>query len=750
MSPIEERSAAPVRLRTRREPKGYLPFCLVWIVMALFACGTTNPDSTFDPEAGGHAANWTNPLAIGHSDFHSDLVKSVQSGSRGAVLFGMRCAVCHGNDGTGKIGPDIQGADVAIITGAINIIPIMRGQTDLPPADIQLIADYLDTLRGGAQPVPSVLRTDNCTSCHGGTLDGGIAVISCFSCHNGPGGGIGHPAAWAVTIADPVHYHGHYGRKFNRSCTTCHGANYEGAIGRPCAACHNGAVAPVLDFIPAAGQPGGQAVTIITALSGDQEVPPVVSGGSGTATLTVDLNTGALSGTVTFTGLGSDATLAHIHMAAAGANGPVAVPLAGGAGATAGTWTVSPGATLTVAQLNALRADGLYVNIHSVNNPDGEIRGQIRFSNLISLTVPLSGAQEVPVVATPGSGTASLTVDLGSGALSGTVTFTGLTSNATLAHIHEGAAGVNGPVAIPLEGGAGGTAGVWTVPAGTVLTAAQLTTLRADGFYVNIHTVNNGAGEIRGQIPFTGTITLSTALSGAQEVPVVATGGSGTASLTVNLGSGALSGSVTFTGLGSNATLAHIHEGAAGVNGPVAIPLVGGAGGTAGTWTVPAGTFMTAAQLAALRANGLYVNIHTVNNGAGEIRGQIDFGYVAVTLTTALSGAQEVPVVATPATGTSVLTVDVGSGAISGSVTFAGLTSNATAAHIHQGAAGVNGPVILPLAGGAGATAGTWTVPPGSILTVAQLAALRANGLYVNIHTATNLGGEIRGQILFP
>jgi hypothetical protein len=82
-------------------------------------------------------------------------------------------------------------------------------------------------------------------------------------------------------------------------------------------------------------------------------------------------------------------------------------------------------------------------------------------------------------------------------------------------------------------------------------------------------------------------------------------------------------------------------------------------------------------------------------------------------------------------------------------VTFTGLTSNATAAHIHQGAAGVNGPVIVPLVGGAGATAGTWTVTPGAILTVAQLTALRASGLYVNIHTATNLGGEIRGQIVF-
>ena len=389
------------------------------------------------------------------------------------------------------------------------------------------------------------------------------------------------------------------------------------------------------------------------------------------------------------------------------------------------------------------------MNIHTVNNPAGEIRGQIRFSSLITLTTALSGAQEVPAIATPGSGTASLAVDLNSGAVSGTVTFTGLTANATAAHIHQGAAGANGPVILPLAGGEGVTAGTWTVPTGSILTAAQLTALRADGLYVNIHTGTNPGGEIRGQIAFAGKITLTTALIGAQEVPAVATGGIGTATLTIDLSSGAISGAVTFTGLTANATAAHIHQAAAGVNGPVIVPLAGGAGAAAGTWTVPAGTFLTAAQLTALKANELYVNIHTAPNPGGEIRGQIDFAYGAVTLTTALSGAQEVPPVVTPGSGTSVLTFDLATGAVSGTVTFTGLTANATAAHIHQGAAGVNGPIIVPMAGGAGATAGTWTVAPGSILTVAQLTTLRASGLYVNIHTATNLGGEIRGQIIF-
>ncbi len=735
--------------RTERSRPGCLLACLL-LILLIAACSSSNSQSIFDPEGGGHPGNWSSPLSIGSASFHAGVTKVVPSTVQGAVLFGSRCALCHGDNGAGKIGPDIRGADAAIIANAIAVIPIMKGQADLSVADIQAIAAHLAALLGGAPPVAGVITTENCFACHGGNLDGGIAQISCFSCHNGPGGGIGHPASWGATKTDPVHYHGSYGRRFSASCTTCHGVNFSGGLGRPCAFCHNATVAPTLDFVPQLGQPGGQTVTIITTLSGAQEVPPVVTAGTGTATLTFDLNTGAVSGSVTFTGLSAPATAAHIHEAAAGVNGPVIIPLAGGAGATAGTFTVPAGTFLTAAQIVALRADGLYVNIHTANNPGGEIRGQILFSGLVTLPVALSGAQEVPPVATPGTGTALLTVDLNSGALSGSVTFSGLTANATAAHIHEAAAGVNGPVAIPLTGGVGVTAGRFTVPAGTVLTAAQLTTLRADGFYVNIHTANNPGGEIRGQINFTGTITLAAPLSGAQEVPApVVTPGTGNAVLTVDLATGGISGSVAFTGLTSNATAAHIHQAAAGANGPVIVPLTGGAGLTAGTFTVPAGTFLTAAQLEVLRLDGLYVNIHTVNNPDGELRGQITFAYIAVTLTVPLSGAQEVPPVATPGTGTAALTFDLATGAVSGSVAFTGLTATATAAHIHQAAAGVNGPVILPLAGGAGLTAGTWTVPPGSVLTAAQLTALRASGLYVNIHTATNLGGEIRGQIIF-
>ncbi len=108
----------------------------------------------------------------------------------------------------------------------------------------------------------------------------------------------------------------------------------------------------------------------------------------------------------------------------------------------------------------------------------------------------------------------------------------------------------------------------------------------------------------------------------------------------------------------------------------------------------------------------------------------------------ALNGAQENPAVTTPATGSGVLIIDTESGEVSGSINTFGISGNA--AHIHTGAVGVNGPVIIPLTQ---TSTGVWNVSDGAKLTAEQLDAMRAGTLYVNVHTTANPGGEIRGQM---
>lgn len=106
-----------------------------------------------------------------------------------------------------------------------------------------------------------------------------------------------------------------------------------------------------------------------------------------------------------------------------------------------------------------------------------------------------------------------------------------------------------------------------------------------------------------------------------------------------------------------------------------------------------------------------------------------------------LSGGEEVPAVKTSASGGGTITINADK-SVSGSVTTTGVAG--TMAHIHNAAAGKNGPVIVPLTKSGD---NTWSVAAGAKLTDAQYQAYKAGDLYVNVHSAENKGGEIRGQL---
>jgi CHRD domain len=108
-----------------------------------------------------------------------------------------------------------------------------------------------------------------------------------------------------------------------------------------------------------------------------------------------------------------------------------------------------------------------------------------------------------------------------------------------------------------------------------------------------------------------------------------------------------------------------------------------------------------------------------------------------------LQGSQEVPVVSGNGSGNAELTHDTATKKLTWKVTFGGLSGAATAAHFHGPAEpGKNAGVVIPIAGATSPMEGSAT------LTDAQAADLMAGKWYVNIHTATNKGGEIRGQVV--
>jgi hypothetical protein len=263
----------------------------------------------------------------------------------------------------------------------------------------------------------------------------------------------------------------------------------------------------------------------------------------------------------------------------------------------------------------------------------------------------LSGDNEVPAVASDGSGYASVTLSEDESSIDYRLYVRDL-DEVVQAHIHVGAPGENGPVAAFLFGPADPpVASDGLLAEGTITEADLIPTpgtfdgtmaqfvelIRSGDTYVNVHTTTYAAGEIRGQLALA-SFDFSASLSGANEVPPVTTEGTGLATFSLNDSQTALDYTLITYGL-EDTTAAHIHIGPPGVNGSVAAFLFGPEAsgvtrdGLLAQGSVTADDLMPipgvfdgtmATLIDHLRAGTAYVNVHTLANPAGEIRGQVE------------------------------------------------------------------------------------------------------------------------------
>lgn len=471
-------------------------------------------------------------------------------------------------------------------------------------------------------------------------------------------------------------------------------------------------------------------------LTGNQEVPAVPTAASGTATFVVTPN--GLEYSVAVDGLSGPVTAAHIHLGAAGQNGPVERTISFSGNGANGLWAIADIPPFGAQALEALNRGLYYINVHTGANPGGEIRGQILPGTGLHLCAGLDGNQENPPVPGGGSGTAAMI--LTEEGLRYFITVQGLTGAPTAAHIHSGDIGANGAVLANLS-----LTGNGFIPRSS-LTTAQLRQIITGATYVNVHTAANPGGEIRGQLLLNGATGFTADLDGAQEVPPNGTPGRGTAVL--SLTPVGLRFDITVDGLSGPITGAHFHRAPAGANGGVVRDILAEfAGGTSasGVWRADDASPLTPALIADLLNGGIYVNVHTGAFPGGEIRGQVILqpGMMATTFGARLAGVQEEPPNGTTGRGTGYVTLTGAGGlTLNYRVTVSGLTGAITAAHIHSGAIGVNGGVLGNLA-----FVGTTAVGNAAIAAADQTALING-GLYMNIHTGANPGGEIRGQIV--
>jgi hypothetical protein len=352
----------------------------------------------------------------------------------------------------------------------------------------------------------------------------------------------------------------------------------------------------------------------------------------------------------------------------------------------------------------------------------------------------LSGTQEVPPNASPGTGRGFVILDAAEAQITVLLNFSALGANATAGHIHGPAPiGVNGPIIFnlsppPVMAGA-------ITPQTFAVTPQQVADLKAGLWYFNIHTSTFPGGEIRGQIAPAQSFTAT--LSGTQEVPPNASTATGYGIAVLDNAETTIAVALGFSGLTTNAIAGHIHGPApAGTNAPVLFNLSPPATMTGSV--TPALFAITPTQIADLKNGLYYFNVHSGTFPGGEIRGQMSKAQYFHSQT--FSGANEVPPNASPGTGNGTVTLENFETTITAFLRFSGLTGNATAGHIHGPApAGTNAPVIFNMAPPA-ATSGT-AGPTSFAITPAQVTDLKNQLHYFNIHTAMFPGGEIRGQI---
>lgn len=451
--------------------------------------------------------------------------------------------------------------------------------------------------------------------------------------------------------------------------------------------------------------------TVPFSMDGDQEVPP--NGSAATGSCTADLSPDATALQIDCTHDVASPTEAHLHQAPAGEEGPVVHTFASPASA------ISEAVPMNPVEVAAFAARHLYVNIHSADSPEGEIRGQIGTPP----APPTTGTIRIRKITFPGGGVGFgftddvpgppgvFTLDDG-----GIETFTGVPPGTYTVTEDDPGATPGGYTLAHVECDDSDSAGNRFARTATIeLQAGETVTCTFENLELG------GAG-----LPFVFH------LSGDQEVPPVPSPASGGCmgifdDLAAEL-------TLVCTHDVAGATLMHVHRGAPGENGPVVFDLGDPASPVLATWTG-----MTPADVADLLAGDLYVNIHTSGRPAGEIRGQI-VPRSRDTFRFLLTGAQQVPPVVTPAVGS--CEADLNDAATALFLECTHSVAGATAAHIHAAPAGENGPVLIEL----GDPASPFSLTPS--LSPRDVADLLAGFLYVNIHSEEAPDGEIRGQIV--
>ena len=253
-------------------------------------------------------------------------------------------------------------------------------------------------------------------------------------------------------------------------------------------------------------------------------------------------------------------------------------------------------------------------------------------------------------------------------------------------------------------------------------------------------------------------IEFRATINAAQEVPATTSPATGNAVMLYDVGNNTFDLFISISGFSNALAASHIHEAAAGVAGGVVVPF--SLGSFAANGSTLSGTILRLPYLGdklKLLQNGAYVNFHSAQFPNGEVRGQL----IAQPkrLVASFDVAQEQA--AFPAVnltganlsdfGGAIMSYNPGTNRVNLRISVYNFRNQLNNSHYHEGAPGVSGGVVLSL--GNNANAGGYTNTNGFISGSFDLPytgdpiKLLTGGAYLNFHSTTFTGGEVRGQV---
>ncbi len=241
-------------------------------------------------------------------------------------------------------------------------------------------------------------------------------------------------------------------------------------------------------------------------IDGSKEVPPFSGNGSAVMDCVYNEASGAIAWYVEYeldTG-STTLTMAHFHgPAPVGVNAGIRIDVNDGTFPKARTGLFRGTATVNPAHKAEVLGELWYINLHSNVRPGGELRGQMVPGPVTHYfdSDPITSGQETSPVTTSGSGTIDAAYDADTNTLTFGLRWSNLTTAVNAMHFHVAPPGTPGGITVDFASlGSFPTTTTGAFAGSVVLNDTQETQLLAGNFYVNIHTIMHGGGEIRGQL----------------------------------------------------------------------------------------------------------------------------------------------------------------------------------------------------------------------------------------------------------